>query len=62
MKNVKHIAKQVLINRIQPMLLPEEEYQEGMSIYTFQIDFSAKNQEEIEGPENYNKLGQGENQ
>ena len=56
------MAKQILEERIQPMLLSDEEYQEGMSNYTFQIIFDRNKDEmfEQENPE-YNKLGAGEN-
>ena len=57
------MAKQILENRIQPIMLPEDaEYQEGMSNYTFQIVLDGNKEEYNESPENYNKLDKGENQ
>ena len=63
MKHLQLMAKQILENRIQPIMLPEDaEYQEGMSNYTFQIVLDGNKDQYNESPENYNKLDKGENQ
>ena len=42
MGHLKQMARQILEERIQPVLIGEEEYQEGMSNYTFQIILERK--------------------
>ena len=59
MKHLKQMAKLILEERIQPILLPDEEYQEGMSNYTFHIVSERKT--DGESSPGY-KLPHGENQ